>query len=119
MAIGKNSTILHGILAATGMTTYSATYAQQPTSTNDSQFGDIVVTAQKREQSLQKVPLSVSAIGGQALQDRGIRNLTDLGASVPGLQIQTNSGVVLPFLDRKSTRLNSSHIQKSRMPSSA
>ena len=98
MAIGKNSTILHGILAATGMTTYSATYAQQPTSTNDSQFGDIVVTAQKREQSLQKVPLSVSAIGGQALQDRGIRNLTDLGASVPGLQIQTNSGVVLPFL---------------------
>ena len=27
--------------------------------------------------------------------------------------------LILPYLDRKSTRLNSSHIQKSRMPSSA
>ena len=30
-----------------------------------------------------------------------------------------HENVAMPVLDRKSTRLNSSHIQKSRMPSSA
>ena len=35
------------------------------------------------------------------------------------LEIQNPSNSIAPYLDRKSTRLNSSHIQKSRMPSSA
>ena len=35
-----------------------------------------------------------------------------------GLQLDINGGATIK-LDRKSTRLNSSHIQKSRMPSSA
>ena len=41
----------------------------------------------------------------------------DLFAKLPG-QIE-NAQKNAPYLDRKSTRLNSSHIQKSRMPSSA
>lgn len=37
---------------------------------------DIVVTAQKRDQRLQEVPISVSAISGDTLQDRGVTDLT-------------------------------------------
>ena len=37
----------------------------------------------------------------------------------PGQYLKTAPGERLNYLDRKSTRLNSSHIQKSRMPSSA
>ena len=44
-------------------------------------------------------------------------------AMANGLYAQESGGVYVPgaseFIDRKSTRLNSSHIQKSRMPSSA
>ena len=36
-----------------------------------------------------------------------------------GVNFELNKGERLGILDRKSTRLNSSHIQKSRMPSSA
>ena len=41
------------------------------------------------------------------------------GVDVPPLFIEQLAHVVLRNIDRKSTRLNSSHIQKSRMPSSA
>lgn len=48
---------------------------------------EIVVTAQKRAQSLQDVPISVSAVGGEKLADAGIENLQDLSAYVPNLKI--------------------------------
>jgi iron complex outermembrane recepter protein len=48
---------------------------------------EIVVTAQKRAQSLQDVPISVSAVGGEKLSEAGIENLQDLSAYVPNLKI--------------------------------
>ncbi|MGH1372713.1 MAG: TonB-dependent receptor [Cellvibrionaceae bacterium] len=48
---------------------------------------EIVVTAQKRAQSLQDVPISVSAVGGEKIADAGIENLQDLSAYVPNLKI--------------------------------
>lgn len=62
------------------------------------QLEEIVVTAQKREQNLQKVPISVTAIGGEKLETRGIEAVTDLGTSVSGLTFQRVNGIVLPFL---------------------
>ena len=49
-------------------------------------------------------------------------DLTTVGGRVHGGTLMTLAdlvGATGTFLDRKSTRLNSSHIQKSRMPSSA
>ncbi len=46
---------------------------------------EIVVTAQRREQRLQDVPLSVTAISGAQLVQRGINDLSTLNTSVPGL----------------------------------
>jgi outer membrane receptor protein involved in Fe transport len=46
---------------------------------------EIVVTAQKREQSLQDVSMSLSAFTGVALEERVIEDLSDLQFSVPNL----------------------------------
>jgi len=50
---------------------------------------EIVVTAQKRSENLSVVPASVSFIDGAALSAQGARGLSDYGAYVPGLQIDT------------------------------
>jgi len=55
---------------------------------NETGIQDIIVTAQKREQSLQDVPISVSAIGSQALETNRIRNFTDIGMLAPNLTIR-------------------------------
>lgn len=62
------------------------------------QLQEIVVTAQRRSESSQKVPIAITAVGGPALAARGITNVLDLGGSVPGLQFQNFSGIQLPFL---------------------
>lgn len=48
-------------------------------------LGEIIVTAQKRSESLQNVPLSVSALGGQALESSSVTSVNDALRSVPGV----------------------------------
>ena len=48
---------------------------------------EVVVTAQIREQSLQDVPISVSAISGEDIADRSVDNLQSLSASVPNFMV--------------------------------
>jgi iron complex outermembrane recepter protein len=53
---------------------------------------EIIVTAQKRSESVQKIPLAVSAIGGDTLQQRGASGLAALGQVVPGLNVSEQIG---------------------------
>ena len=53
----------------------------------DTGLGDIIVTAQKREESLQKTPISIAAFNSADLANKGINDLTDLRSQVPSLQI--------------------------------
>ena len=46
---------------------------------------DIIVTAQKRSQSLQDVSVAVSAVSGDALTNAGINNLQDIQQLVPSV----------------------------------
>ncbi len=48
---------------------------------------EVIVTAQKRSQSMQDVPLSVSAIGGEQISDMNMTGLDDLSSYVPNLTI--------------------------------
>jgi iron complex outermembrane receptor protein len=54
--------------------------------------GDIVVTAQRREQRLQDVPVSVTAISGSSLREMGASNINDIIARTPGIQFQSPAG---------------------------
>jgi outer membrane receptor protein involved in Fe transport len=53
--------------------------------------GDIIVTAQKREQNLIDVPLAVQAISGETLERTGVRSVTDLVDLVPGASVVSKS----------------------------
>ncbi len=50
---------------------------------------EVIVTAQKREESLQDVPVSISVVGDQRLQDLHVTQLTDIAAYVPGFQVDS------------------------------
>ena len=52
------------------------------------QIEEVIVTAQKREQSLSEVPISLAVAGGDKLMEQGIRNTSDLSRIVPGFTAQ-------------------------------
>ncbi|HZL96744.1 MAG TPA: TonB-dependent receptor plug domain-containing protein, partial [Vicinamibacterales bacterium] len=57
---------------------------------------EILVTAQRREQSLQDVPISVTAVTGEAILEGGFSDMEDLSVFVPNLFMQdTFTGQVL------------------------
>ena len=49
---------------------------------------EVVVTAQKREQSIQDVPISITAISGESLQANIVQDVYDLRATVPALEVR-------------------------------
>ncbi len=53
---------------------------------------EVVVTAQKREQSIRDVPISVAALGGTELKQRRINDFSDLSMAVPSLSIPERGG---------------------------
>ncbi len=53
---------------------------------------EVVVTAQRRSQNLQEVPISVSAIDTADLHARGITNVADLKAAAPSLVVMSGTG---------------------------
>ena len=59
---------------------------------------EIIVTAQRREESLQKVPLSVTAITGAELRNSDTRDITRLEQSVPGLRIARSGPSARPAI---------------------
>jgi iron complex outermembrane receptor protein len=50
---------------------------------------EITVTAQKREQSIQDVGISITALSGDAMQTLELNNMQQISQQVPGLQLQT------------------------------
>jgi len=48
---------------------------------------EIIVTAQKRAQNVQDVPIVVTAVSGQLLQDAGVKDIKDLTVLTPGLLV--------------------------------
>ncbi|WP_108471291.1 TonB-dependent receptor [Rhodanobacter thiooxydans] len=84
---------------ATGLLSASPLYAQQaadagsqPTKPGVKQLDQITVTARKREETLQDVPIAVSAFTAQALETQNVQNLSDLQGKVPSLQIYAARG---------------------------
>ena len=52
---------------------------------------EVVVTAQKRTESLQDVPISVTAISGEQVATASIRSFGELGAYVPNFSVSENA----------------------------
>jgi iron complex outermembrane receptor protein len=65
-------------------------------------LGEVIVTARKREEVLQEVPMSLTVLGGDELQSRSIERLSDLGQLTPnffyGQQVQSGSSAGQLFI---------------------
>ena len=62
---------------------------------------EVVVTATKRAESLQDIPVSVNALSSDTIQEAGITDLNDVAAQVPSLQVRSN---LSPFATAISIR---------------
>ena len=56
----------------------TSAYAQDAQA-DDAGIGDIVVTAQKRAENVQDIPIAISAVNSEYLQSRGINSIDTLG----------------------------------------
>lgn len=84
--MSKNSNLTGALCASLFASVSHGAIAQQgEADTDDFALEEIIVTAQKREQSLQDVPIAISAFSGDALDTRVIEELVDLQLSVPNL----------------------------------
>ena len=83
---------MKNLFTATAMITLAAfatpAYAQDATdqsSVDDSGIGAIVVTAQKRQENVQDVPIAISAVSNAFLESRGIDSIDKLGTIAPNV----------------------------------
>ncbi len=96
----KFSALRSALLASVACSPIAA-LAQEVPETNES--GDsgntILVTAQKIEQRAQDVPITISAVTGDRIEELGITDLDELSNYIPGLNIQeqsaNNPGIVI------------------------
>ena len=80
------STAVVGAVAFGIAGTAAAQDTRQSTSVDD-----IIVTAQKREQSLQDVPIVVTSLSAEVLEDAGVRDIKDLQILTPGLTVTSTT----------------------------
>ena len=82
-----------GVAALTAALAFSA-----PVLADELTVGEVVVTAQKRSENLQDVPLSVAALDGERLQSifAGGDDILSLSARVPALYAESSNGRVAP-----------------------
>lgn len=84
-------------------------FAQDAGATSAEDTTEIVVTAQRRAQALSDVGMSISAIGGEALQARNFTAPEDLSKLVPGLSV-SDSGYSTPIYTLRGVGVNEQSI---------
>ena len=85
----KSGYLLCGIAAVTLYATPAAAQGTPPTqpaaAADADALGDIIVTARRREEALQDIPVAVQAFSGETLEEKRIQNAVDLSKIVPAL----------------------------------
>ena len=80
-----------GAPGGNGAAQASVASAQSAQSAPVSEVGEIIVTAQKRSQSINNVGLSITAVTGDVLASRGVTNPSDLVKLVPGFNFNLSA----------------------------
>jgi outer membrane receptor protein involved in Fe transport len=74
---------IHVLCGALALTLFSPVFAEESTEAME----EIVITATKREQTLQEVPVAVSVVDAETLEKAQINDIIDLQAAVPSLRV--------------------------------
>ncbi|ATE66522.1 TonB-dependent receptor [Rhizorhabdus dicambivorans] len=111
MASPRRKRFLAGSAAVSAlMATAGAAFAQ------GAEVSEIVVTAQKREQSIMDVGVAVTALSGEQLRDQGLQNFAAVADQVPNFTVSLARGAIPDFNirgvsgDANLSRLNESSV---------
>jgi len=85
------------LICASAVTALSTAFcapalAQDADEDSARRLGTVNVTAQRVEENLQDVPVAVTALSSEQLEDKQVLNIQDLTAQVPNINIATNTG---------------------------
>ncbi len=84
--------LLASSFAALALPVHAPAAAQQVSNGGEAAIPDIIVTARKREESLQEVPLAVSAFTADQIQQEGFRSIEDIALQSPGISFRSGFG---------------------------
>src|SRR5882724_9065425 len=77
------------VSTATGVYAADAVPADETSASNEG-IAEVIVTSHRREESLSKVPISITAITQQDIDNKGIKDITDVARFTPGISVDTN-----------------------------
>ena len=80
------------LLPLSALAQAAAAAASPAASANDGQIATVVITAQKRKEDIRDVPLSVSVLSGEQLQQQQIKTVEDLTRNVPNISFSSQGG---------------------------
>ena len=84
---------------------FSSSTTQAETATQAGVIEEVVVTAQKREQSLMDAAIDVTAFSGEQLTEAGIDDIFGIAKAVPGVTIQNTGAQIQIFMRGVGTRI--------------
>ncbi len=108
--VGYRDSVLYSVMLGIGVATPALAQTAGPANNGGGQpvtpvttqaprrLEEIVVTAQRKSENLQKVPISVSTVSGRQLQAHGETDTLSLIESVPNLSMNSGGTVVSPYL---------------------
>lgn len=91
----RNSMIRAALLSSIAVSSVGLSvpaWAQDAVAEEAGSADEIIVTARRREESLQDVPIAVSAFSGESLEMRGALDLTEIGNITPNTTLETSRG---------------------------
>ncbi|MEJ7927499.1 TonB-dependent receptor [Sphingobium sp. AN641] len=96
--IGPMAVALGAMLASTSYAQTPAEAAAAAAPPPGSETGEIIVTAQRRSESLQNTPIAVTAVTAEVVQRLGLNSAVDIAAVTPGASFTTTLGFFSPHI---------------------
>lgn len=86
-----NIRALRGLLLAGSILLPGAAFAQEQAPAATPDYSEIVVTARFRNESVQSVPIAITAVSGDSMTSRALRNIQDLSSTIPSVDFRGGS----------------------------
>ena len=95
---GRHKTTMCATVSALIAAVLTTTPVMAEERADETVLEEIVVTAKKRAQNLQDVPIAITALSSETLNNAGIKTTEDLTVAVPGLNVSRQLSTVAPIL---------------------
>ena len=94
----RNVSFTATLLASTALALPAFAQAVDDQATEEAERDEIVVTVERREQSLQDLAGTAVVLQGDDLKQLGVQNITDLEGRIPGVQFANNQGNIEVYI---------------------